>query len=293
MQPGEIKALFLAEKATGRQASSARSLTGGESSEVYEVTLDGDLSVIVRLHSNPSIYSATRRNLEVLASLGLPVPGVLFEESGALVLEKIPGIDLRFALPSLTDAQVSAIAQSVAAYQQAVIENLPPGSGYGWVGIGEEGPHATWKDAIGFADQRDPRLLSAAETLDDYLNQVAPTCHLDDITGKNVLIDGGALVGLIDFDVVCYGDPHFWLGLTRTGILCDCGVRELRYADALTDAFGVDALGRRAVAFYSAWIAVEFVHRFAGSQSPAWRERMEAGITGWLEEASGYTEFYA
>jgi aminoglycoside phosphotransferase (APT) family kinase protein len=284
---GEVRALSLAEQATGQRARASRPRTGGESSEVYEVTLDQGLSVVVRLHHDPLIYAATRRNLEILANLGLPVPTVLLEEPGALVLEKIPGTDLRFVLPSLTDVQVAAIAQSVAGYQRVVIEKLPPGSGFGWVGIGERGPHATWKAALGFDNQRDPRLLDAAKTLDDYLSNVSPTCHLDDITGKNVLIEGGALAGLVDFDVVCYGDPHFWLGLTCAGVLTDCGEKELRYTDALTDAFGVDTLGRRAVALYSAWIATEFVERFADAEPLAWRARMEAGIAGWLEEASG------
>jgi aminoglycoside phosphotransferase (APT) family kinase protein len=284
---GETKALALAEQATGQRASEARPRAGGESSEVYEVTLDQGLSVVVRLHHDPLVYSATRRNLEILADLGLPVPKVLLEEPGALVLEKIPGTDLRFVLPTLTDAQVATIAKSVAAYQRTVMETLPPGSGFGWVGIGAKGPHPTWKAALGFESQHDPRLLEAAKTLDDYLSNGAPTCHLDDITGKNVLIEKGALAGLVDFDVVCYGDPHFWLGLTCAGVLTDCGKKELRYTDALTDAFGVDVLGRRAVAFYSAWIATEFVRRFADAEPPAWRARMEAGIARWLEEASG------
>jgi aminoglycoside phosphotransferase (APT) family kinase protein len=289
----ERVALSLAERATGCQALSARRRTGGESSEVYEVALDSGSVVIVRLHADPAIYATTRRNIETLAALDLPVPAVLFEAKGALVLEKIPGTDLRFVLPSLTDSQIEAIAHRIAGYQRTVMERLPPGHGYGWAGIGETGPHPTWKDAIGLKYQRDPRLLAAAEPLDDYLSNVPPTCHLDDITGKNVLIENGALTGLVDFDVVCYGDPHFWLGLTGAGILTDCGARELRYVDALIDAFGVDALGRRAIAFYSACIATEFQSRFAGAEDAAWYARMEAGIERWLGEISGYTDSHA
>lgn len=278
--------LALAERATGRRALLQKRLVGGESSEVYKVLLEGGGAVVVRLHADPSVYAATRRNLELLAGLGLPVPKVLLEERGALVLARIPGTDLRFVLPQLSDAQIGTIAERVAGYQRTVIASLGLGRGYGWVGIGEAGPHATWKDAIGLKRQTDARLLAAAKSLGDYLDHVAPTGHLDDITGKNVLIENGELAGLIDFDVVCYGDPHFWLGLTAAGVLADCGPRELRYSNALTAAFGVDAAGRRAAAFYSAWIAAEFVERFAESEPTEWRARMEAGIDRWLTEAA-------
>ena len=276
--------LALAERATGSRGLSADRLAGGESSEVYEVALEGGCTVIVRLHADPSVYAATHLNLTLLAGLDLPVPKVLWEERGALVLEKIPGVDLRFVLPRLSDVRVQTIAERVAGYQRTAIARLPPGRGYGWVGIGAAGPHATWKEAIGFGRQRDVRLLTAA-ALGDYIDDVPPTGHLPDITGKNVLVENGALAGLIDFDVICYGDPRFWLGLTAAGILADCGPYELRYSGALTAAFGVDSLGRRAVAFYSAWIAAEFVKRYAGSEPTQWRTRMEAGIERWLTEA--------
>lgn len=276
----------VAQRVTGVRAVAARRLTGGESSTVDAVTLEDGRVVIVRRHADPSVYATTRRNLETLAGLGLPVPKVLGEAPGAVVLEKLPGRDLRFVLPTLTPSQMRTIAGQVAGFQRTVVARLPAGAGYGWVGIGETGPHATWKAAFGFDRQTDPRLRAAAATLEDHLDTVAPTCHLDDITGKNVLVgDDGALTGLVDFDGVCYGDPLFWLGLTAAGILADCGERELLYADALTDAFVGDARARRVVAFYSAWIAVEFVDRFAARESASWRARMEAGIARWLAEA--------
>ena len=128
--------LALAERATGRRALSAKRLAGGESSEVYEILLEGGGAVIVRLHADPAVYAATRRNLEILAGLGLPVSKVLREEPGALVLARIPGADLRFVLPQFSDAQIETIAERVAGYQRTVIASLGLGRGYGWVGIG-------------------------------------------------------------------------------------------------------------------------------------------------------------
>ena len=39
------------------------------------------------------------------------------------------------------------------------------------------------------------------------LEAVPPLPFLDDLTTKNVLVDGGRLSGVVDVDVVCFGDP--------------------------------------------------------------------------------------
>ena len=43
----------------------------------------------------------------------------------------------------------------------------------------------------------------------------------------------GELQGMVDFDVVCYGDPLYMVGLTATAIVIDVGTRELFYVEEL------------------------------------------------------------
>jgi aminoglycoside phosphotransferase (APT) family kinase protein len=51
-------------------------------------------------------------------------------------------------------------------------------------------------------------------SLETYFSSVQPTYFLDDLTSKNVIVQDGELRGLVDFDVVCYDDPLYWLALT-------------------------------------------------------------------------------
>jgi hypothetical protein len=104
--------------------------------------------------------------------------------------------------------------------------SLPEGRGYGYAGIGEMAPHGIWRDAIAFGtfshgyspSAIDSALVGRVEralySAMAYLDQVRPTCFLDDLTTKNVIVAEGVLRGVVDFDVVCYGDPLFQVGLT-------------------------------------------------------------------------------
>jgi hypothetical protein len=93
------------------------------------------------------------------------------------------------------------------------------------------------------------------------------------------------LRGLVDFDVVCYGDPLFWLSLTAVGIVCDVGMRELFYVDELCRCLNLSNDERQVFALYAAWIGLGFVERFATSETPNWRDRMRGAITRWLTQS--------
>ena len=115
--------------------------------------------------------------------------------------------------------------------------------------------------------------------------EVSPICFLDDITVKNVIVQNGALRGLVDFDCVCYGDPLYWIGLTATTVACDVGTEELFYVDELCRCGELTAEQRGIAALYAAWIALDFLHRFAAQETDAWRARMLAAIDVWLAAA--------
>jgi len=214
-----------------------------------------------------------------------------------LVLEKIEGRDLRHELASMTDAQVTALAGHIAGFQRKVA-TLRPGKGFGYVGIGEIGPHRSWWEMVRPGPSRtdangpvpEPLLRSLhrqIELAEPYLRAVPPTCFLDDITMKNVLIADGSLTGLIDFDYVCYGDPLYWLGLTTTGAICDIGASSLRYPDELARCLELMPGQRRIAMLYAAWIATDFVKRFHATETPEWNTRMLNAIGVWLLRLEG------
>lgn len=276
----------------GVEALSATHQLFGHNSIVFDVALANGESVIVRTNTDPAVFAGTQRNLSLLAGLGLPVARVIAADLSLsrwpfayLVLPKIPGRDLRYALAAgMTLAQMTRVAEQVAGFQRTVNASLPAGTGFGYAPIGAPGPFTSWWDLVQRELPPQANLLLRAH--ESYLRGVAPTCFLDDVTVKNVLVENGQLRGLIDFDVVCYGDPLFWLALTAVGVVCDVGTRELFYVGELRRAYGATSPEQDGIfALYAACIALGFVDRFAATATAAWRARMDAAVAGWLHAA--------
>ena len=286
----------------GREAADVEHMTFGHSHRVYDVRLKGmpERNVIVRLNRRPRAFSGTERTIRELGALGLPVPRVVACDvtlarfpMAYVVLEKIPGQDVRYAFASMTRGQMARLAEQVADMQRAV-GRLPMGSGYGFVAIGGRGRAASWEEVVRrHVDASAERLGSAApgklfeevrrslEGREAYLEGVPATCFLDDLTTKNVIVERGELRGIVDLDAVCYGDPLFWLGLTKTAVECDevVGPDARHYVECLCEAWGVTAEQRRIVDFYATLFAVEF--------AASAHERGESGETAQLLTTAG------
>jgi len=298
----EEQILGLVQAVLGAVTPRAVRMTDGQQSEVWEVALPEHL--MVRIHPDPRHFADTRHNLDVLTGLGLPVPRVLAAgltrtrpPRAYLILTAIPGRDLRHELSSMTEPQMTRLAERIASFQTTV-GTLPSGTGYGYVGIGGRGAHGSWWDVLGGVPDaplraesggaavrglwvRVRRLVAAHEP---YLRSVPPMCFLDDITVKNVLVQGGELQGLVDFDCVCYGDPLYWLGLTAVGVVSDVGLRELFYVRELRRFLSLTDEQRLVSLLYAAWIALGFVERFATGETQEWSARMLGSIEDWVAE---------
>ena len=149
----EIQAIALVAKLLGTKPFNAVYQTFGHNSVIYEVLLP-ERSVIVRMNEDASVFAATERNIAALADIGLPVPRVLMADLSKshvpfayILLEKIPGRDLRYELPGMTTTQMTRLAGQIVDAQRRV-SRLPPGTGYGYVGLGETGPYTSWRDLV-------------------------------------------------------------------------------------------------------------------------------------------------
>jgi aminoglycoside phosphotransferase (APT) family kinase protein len=91
----------------------------------------------------------------------------------------------------------------------------------------------------------------------DDLCSVAPVAFLDDTTTKNVIVHDGALSGVVDTDLVCFGDPLFTLALTRLALLAHA--MDSDYADHWRDLLALDAVRQRALMVYTAVFCVGFM----------------------------------
>ena len=272
-------------------------MTFGHSSVSYEVTLP-ERALIVRTNANPKVFSGTAHNLSTLRELGLPVSKLVFNDltqtrypAAYMVLEKIPGRDLRYELGTMTTAQKKRLAGQIVGYQRRVT-TLPPGDGLGYVSIGEVAPFSTWRELVGSEIRKDlppnpephpagwrDRVFALTERFTPYLEQVSPTCFLDDLTTKNVIVEHGELRGLIDFDTVCYGDPLWTLGLTAAAIVLDVGPEHLDYVEELCRAYGLDDVKQRVVSLYAALFALTFL----AYGSRAERGRVLRALEAWVE----------
>ncbi|MBJ7609024.1 MAG: aminoglycoside phosphotransferase family protein [Candidatus Dormibacteraeota bacterium] len=260
----------------------------------------GDQTVIVRINTQPARFASTVKNLEVLRELGILVPKVLAEDLSCshhpfayMILRAIPGTDLRFALPTMSNQEQRLVAAQVMDFERRVCK-LPEGQGYGYAGVGETPPHRSWREAIAFGafsqgyapDAVDAELMErameAVEHLAPYLDSIRPTCFLDDLTTKNVIVDHGALCGVVDFDVVCYGDPLFQIGLTQTAVGFDLPDSCMSYVEHLCTAADVTQDQRRVIHLYAGLCGIDFLSRMAVSPAHA---AGVARINRWLDRA--------
>jgi aminoglycoside phosphotransferase (APT) family kinase protein len=251
----------------------------GHCNVVYDVTLADGSAVILRTNRrDPSVMLGTERNLRVLADLGLPVPAVLASDltlsrydAAYMVMARIAGRDLGFALAEMTRPQMTALAEQVVGFQRAAA-TLPAGEGFGWVAIGQPGPFPTWAAVLDRAVRRnveaagplappgvEARLRALYARQADEIARVAPTPYLDDLTTKNVLIEGGRLQGVVDFDWICYGDRRYWLGLTQMAVVSDSPPEAEFYVAELCRLSEVVPSDRPLIALYSATFALDFL----------------------------------
>ncbi len=103
----------------------------------FDVAL-AERSIIVRTNAAAGAFAGTVHNLTILAGLDLPVPRVLAADLtgervpfGWMILEKIPGRDLRDELPAMSQAQMTRLAAQIVGFQRRVIA-LPIGGGFGY-----------------------------------------------------------------------------------------------------------------------------------------------------------------
>lgn len=292
----------LAAETLGSEPQDFRRMTFGHRNVVYRAKSD-DRSIILRTNEDFAVMRGTAANMEDLRELGIPMPRLLaFDTEGGsypfayMVLEEIPGRDLRDELEEMTQTQMTAVAERIAAYQRQAAR-LPRGERYGWVPIGHAGPFQTWPDLIRadrenhfrdsggiVGERRLARLDERLERLAAYLAAVEPICFLDDLTIKNVIVEQGELRGIVDFDVVCYGDPLYWIALTQTAIVCDVGEHRLFYADELCRAMDLDEAQREIVNVYAALFAGSFLETCRANGDAEAERRLLDQLDDWLEK---------
>lgn len=268
----------------------------GHTNQVYNVTFS-DEQIILRTNHKPGVLKHTADNIAILSSLGLPVPNVIRTDVSLekvpfayMILEHFPGRDLRYELEGMTREQLAELAQQIISYQRSVSE-LPRGSGFGWVPIGEQGTFSSWTQIIErdfcshidhIVDEVTPETIVLLQKMKQrytpYFDRVEPVCFLDDLTIKNVIVAEGKLQGIVDFDWVCYGDPLYMIALTQTAVVSDIGDQGMPYVEALCRQWGANREQRALIDFYSVIHALQFIGFHQREQNDVCKQRMVSFI---------------
>ncbi len=242
-----------------------------------------------------------------------------------VITDAFPGRDLGFELAGMTAAQMTRLAEQIVGFERQV-SGLRQGSGYGFMPIGAADGHGRWIDAVradrrsilgpvglsvgvdgdvavdgggggvggavGGVDREFADLIAdlrrAIDRSSARLDVIEPICFLDDLTTKNVIVHEGILRGVVDFDVVCYGDPMYWLALTQVAVLSDVGSAGQFYIDELTRLWAPSAFEQANLALYSALHAAEFLRwpdDDRTDRAAARRDRLMRAARSWLAAA--------
>ena len=278
--PDEITAIAVFRSHFSDSISSVTRFPTGLCHHVYEIRTETGQAYVVRIAS-----AATRRNLQGglywhprLKAAGVPVPGLYASSLGDpfsyMLLERLPGADLGQVYFGLSASAKQVLAGRMAAIQRAV-GVLPMAHRFGFAYSYEHADAAgkrSWAEVvagdIARSEERIRRLgriaLSHVERVraalvdyESYLQHVKPVPFLDDTTTKNVIVDRGTLSGIVDTDVVCFGDPIFTLGLTNTALL-SMGA-DTDYIEFWLDAMGANREQRVMVVVYSLVFCLNFL----------------------------------
>ena len=208
----------LVRRATGSGVARIERIGRGESNEVHAVTSCNGDEVIVRL--NHSDGAAGFRRAEAVIgrarAIGIPVPDSLLieeievdgDERGVCVQRRLKGTPLADSVKGITSDDVKALVAD-AGELLARLHSLP---------AEHEPRSAWWQQVPDFAIERARAALGAGASLvDDALEALAaivashapdePTTVHSDFGTEHLLVDGGRITGIIDWDEATVSSP--------------------------------------------------------------------------------------
>lgn len=240
--PTEQAAVEVVWQYLGLKTAQATRFPTGLANIVYDVVTTDGTALVVRLArtGDGTRFAGAAYWYGRLAPLGVPLLRLIAHDAAPrqgefpfMLIERLPGTDLGFVYPDLSTEQKRELARRIAAIQRTVA-TLPAGPGFGYARSYDDRLHRSWVEllhanltqsrrAIERAAIVDPRVVERARAkvapYGNYFARVQPRPFLDDTTTKNVLIADGQLSGIVDVDVVCFGDPLFTPALTQISLL--------------------------------------------------------------------------
>lgn len=279
--PTEEIAAAVVRRSLGTPVQTISRFPMGLAHYVFDVLTADGRRVVVRLgrSGHEGTFASAVYWHQLLAPRGVPLPEILAvdvqpsrDSFPFMLMERLRGRDLGEEYLALSGLQKRRLAEQLAHIQRNVGE-LPLGTGFGYArSYDDPSLHASWAEvlhdnlersrtcmeAVGVIPTRHvDRVAQKLASYSTYFAAIQPTAFLDDTTTKNVLVHNGRLSGIVDVDVVCFGDPLFTLALTQMALLKCRYTTE--YITFWSDALGLTAEQRAVLTLYTAIFCVDFL----------------------------------
>lgn len=263
----EIEAITTREFGVGPH--SVVRMANGTCNEVYAITVN-ETEYIVRLSIESKWLRGSSKYIPIFKSLEIPVPNIISENYSKeitpynyQILSRLPGADITNVIASLNDDELKAIAGEIATIVKK-LRRLPTTGMYGCVGDADQHLKSTWNEFLldmletvkthtgktGVVVAR--YIRSFEQALKKYANYVARVpseFYFDDMCSKNVLVNEGKFVGLVDLDGVAYGD--YLEGIGRIKASWYGTPYGTTYTRAIEDTLRLGDYEREIVTFYA------------------------------------------
>ncbi len=276
----EAYARQIVETKLNKRVIALQRFTTGLSHYVFDVAADDHVSYVIRI-ARPERNAQLKRGLYWQAELekvGILMPEIY--QSGEVdgrayaVYEKLPGLDLETAYPSLTSPEKKEIAHTVAAIQQRIhildgplFEKIHP-----WMDVLQWIVNLSKREmvATGLCDSRYvDQVRQRLQTYAPYFTAVQPQAFLYDLNVRNVIVQNGKVTGIIDVDDMWYGDPLLAIGRGKTILLMMR--QDTDFIDHWCDFLNLSPQQLEMVDFYALLYTIRFMgtmgQRLNGNQS--------------------------
>ncbi len=250
-------------------------LATGLCNRVYRVRYGAE-SFVVRVSPHAETLAGSTYWLKTLEKTGVTIPRVLHAdlESGepVVIMTCLEGRDLGHVYDALSANERRAIAREVAR-ANGILRGLPEAKGFGFLSSYDDpAAKVDWQAVVlahiersrgriaangYFAPAYADRVESLLPRFENHFRRVRPLPFFDDATTKNVMVSGGAFVGIVDLDWLCFGDDLYAPALTRMSLL-DSG-RDDDYVGYWIEERGVTGAERAALEFYTLVFCLDFM----------------------------------
>lgn len=259
----------------GLTPTDIKRFTNGYCHSVFYVKCQNN-EFVIRLTNkeNEIYYLGSIKWLSELYRLGIPVPKILkngqYGDIFYTIISFINGKDIGDVYHILNDFQKENIVKELV-FIQGKIVNLPTQGLYGYTNS-VENSFKTWTEYLNSLVERSSerikqngifntdvcvKVKAILKKYEEYFMKISPKAFLDDITTKNVLVNNGKFVGIVDIDEICYGDHFLVIGLTNMALLKM--KQDTKYIDYWLDELKADIIQRKIVYFYSLLYCVDFM----------------------------------